>query len=376
MSLVAGTLIVRGIPHVEAAQTVRDGTLVVPLEMSGDRTAEPRIHMAFWSGGTPCDHRGAPLVQVVQSACRLDMGVGFPITHRLCSKPAGREFLDYHELVTTYVALITSHALRVDPGVTARVRREVVTVEDAESPFRYSDTASARIGTGALNRRFPASVGIIGLGGTGSYVLDLVAKTPVRTIHLFDDDAFLQHNAFRAPGAASVEELEAKRAKVDHFAATYSRMHTGIVPHRTKLGPENLDLLDAAGFVFICIDDGAAKGPIISRLERTGKSFVDVGLGLEMGPRGLFGTARITTSTPGMRDHVHEKARIPLGVDAQADVYATNIQVADLNALNAALAVLRWKRLIGFYADGGQEHHATYDVDGNHMNNVDRLGRP
>ena len=42
------------------------------------------------------------------------------------------------------------------------------------------DTASARAGLIGLNRKLVGeSVGIVGLGGTGSYVLDLVAKTPV-----------------------------------------------------------------------------------------------------------------------------------------------------------------------------------------------------
>ena len=57
-----------------------------------------------------------------------------------------------------------------------------------------------------------------------------------------------------------------------------------------------------------------------------------------------------------------------------ADLYASNIQVADLNMLGAAMAVIRWKRLIGFYADGGGEHHSTYDLDGNHLNNAERIG--
>ena len=32
------------------------------------------------------------------------------------------------------------------------------------------------------------------------------------------------------------------------------------------------------------------------------------------------------------------------------DDYSSNIQVADLNALNAILAIIRWKRYLGFYA--------------------------
>lgn len=33
------------------------------------------------------------------------------------------------------------------------------------------------------------------------------------------------------------------------------------------------------------------------------------------------------------------------------DDYDYNIQIADLNALNAALTVIKWKKLWGFYLD-------------------------
>lgn len=85
-------------------------------------------------------------------------------------------------------------------------------------------TATARAGVSGLSDRLEGgSVAIIGLGGTGSYVLDLVSKTPVAAIHLFDDDLFLQHKAFRAPGAGAGEDITARRTKVDHFANVYSR---------------------------------------------------------------------------------------------------------------------------------------------------------
>jgi hypothetical protein len=43
--------------------------------------------------------------------------------------------------------------------------------------------------------------------------------------------------------------------------------------------------------------------------------------------------------------------------------YERNIQVADLNALNAILAVMKWKKLCGFYHDFVQEHDSTYTVN-------------
>src|SRR5438445_712509 len=70
---------------------------------------------------------------------------------------------------------------------------------------------------------------IIGLGGTGSYILDLVAKTPVQAIHLYDGDVMLTHNAFRSPGAPTIEELEKRLRKVDYLEAKYDAMHRQVI---------------------------------------------------------------------------------------------------------------------------------------------------
>jgi hypothetical protein len=47
-------------------------------------------------------------------------------------------------------------------------------------------------------------------------------------------------------------------------------------------------------------------------------------------------------------------------------------RVADLNALNAAMAVIKWKKLLGFYHDFEHEHFSAYTVDGNRLSNEDR----
>ncbi len=77
------------------------------------------------------------------------------------------------------------------------------------SVFRYLDSASSRAGA------------IVGLGGTGSFILDLIAKTPIHEIHPYDADKLYTHNAFRGAPAASVEELDAAPAKVDHYQHTF-----------------------------------------------------------------------------------------------------------------------------------------------------------
>ena len=53
------------------------------------------------------------------------------------------------------------------------------------------------------------------------------------------------------------------------------------------------------------------------------------------------------------------------------DEYDRNIQIADLNALNAMLAVIRWKKLFGFYADTGHEHSSAMIVERNKIINDD-----
>ncbi|RYY38130.1 MAG: ThiF family adenylyltransferase, partial [Sphingomonadales bacterium] len=271
-------------------------------------------------------------------------------------------------LVTTYASLLTGHAQRLDSEATARTRRAVRS--DERGPFAYLDTASSRAGVAHLSERLAGgSVGILGLGGTGSHVLDLVAKTPVEAIHLYDHDFFLQHNAFRAPGAASVDDLTARRSKVDHFAQIYSRLHRGVFPHRVRLDTSNLHLLDRSDFLFICVDDAATRRLAAVYLESGGRSFIDVGLGLQLSGTGVFGLARVTLSTPGARRPEHRCAQKALDV---ADPYRTNVQVADLNALNAALAVIRWKRLRGFYAGGRGEGLSVYSIESNDIVNEDR----
>jgi hypothetical protein len=358
VALVDGLLVVRRIPYVDGSRTVKYGTLSIPLRMAGDVTVAPHRHDVWWSGSPPCTASGEPLPGISTGHAK---DIDGELLRSLCHQPSGREFMDYHELVTAYVAALSGQAMLLDPRCTARpggVMRE----HNAGSPFQYVDTASSRAGTERLASRFHGQkLAIVGLGGTGSYVLDLVAKTPVASIHLFDDDTFDQHNAFRAPGAASLEDLRLRRSKVDHWAAVYSQIHRGIVPHPERLQRGGLSVLDGMDFVFLCIDQIEPKQSICRRLERAGVRFIDTGIGLEVTADGVFGLLRVTTSTDSTR--AAALATIPGGSGGHDDPYQSNVQVADLNALAASLAVLRWKRLCGFYRNGADEHVSVFDVE-------------
>lgn len=362
-----GYLVMREVPYVDARREVRIGTLISSLTLAGDQTRTPDTHVVHWDGDFPCHADGSRIQGISHGAGAFDLGHGLKATHSFSSKPDGG-YIDYHHKMTSYANIIAGPAAVRKPGTTARAIREPEQEED--SVFKYVETASDRIGIGALTERLVNErVAIIGCGGTGGYILDFIAKTPVREIRIFDSDEFLTHNAFRAPGAPSLEELREAPKKVDYLKRIYSRMHRNIMAHDVALGADNLHLLDGVTFVFLSLDAGDAKRLIVEKLESIGAAFVDVGMGLELDEASLGGILRVTASTPEKRDHVPH--RISFVGGGAKDIYSSNIQVADLNALNAVLAVVKWKKIRGFYRDLEQEHHCTYTTDGNMLINGD-----
>ena len=115
-------------------------------------------------------------------------------------------------------------------------------------PTRWlrAETLSSRVHIGADNEKLEEQcVAIIGVGGTGSYVLDFVAKTRAKEIRVFDGDRFDTHNAFRSPGAWSLVELEAKKSKVANFVDIYGKLRRkGLTGSDKPLTAENLHLLE------------------------------------------------------------------------------------------------------------------------------------
>ena len=190
----------------------------------------------------------------------------------------------------------------IDPDVTAQTGLPIAATDGDKSTFHYIDTASSKAGIDLITNKLALDkVAIVGTGGTGSYVLDLVAKTPVEEIHLFDKDVFLSHNAFRAPGAAALDELRAQQSKVEYLKGIYSKMRKGIVAHNVAINEENVQLLEEMKFVFLCIDKAPVKKLIVGRLEEWGVPFIDVGIGIYNAEGSLGGAFRTTTSVPAAR---------------------------------------------------------------------------
>lgn len=371
VEIIDNHLAIRSVPYVDAERRVRRGVLMIALNLNVDVTTTPNTHVVMFAGEFPCDEHGKQLAKLRHGDSTVRLTETLVAKYSFSNKPP-EGYANYYDLMTAYIAIISGPAEVIDPDARARTW-QVIESSDPDSVFVYPDTASSRAGISAVTRKLETGpIAILGLGGTGSYVLDLVAKTPVSEIHLFDGDKFGQHNAFRSPGAPSVAELKAMPFKVDHFASIYSRMRRRIIPHPTHILTSNLSLLEGMAFVFICMDAGDSKKAVVETLERLGIPLIDVGMGVELSEDdSLRGIVRVTTSTNDMRDHVRQHQRISFQGDGN-DVYARNIQIADLNALNAALAVIKWKKLCGFYADIDKEHFCAYTIDGNAVLNEDK----
>ena len=148
------------------------------------------------------------------------------------------------------------------------------------------------------------------------------------------------------------------------------------MPHNEYVTDENIGQLVGFDFVFLCVDKGSARKLISEFLQAQQISFVDVGMELLMGPeaQNLIGTCRVTMSTPAKSDHFPK--HVPMANDVTDDLYRKNIQIADMNALNAALAVIKWKRFCGFYQDLFQVHHTTYSINSQSLTRDEMVGIP
>ncbi len=365
---VANHLIVEGIPSVNSKGEVAYGDLYTPLEIDAAGKVRNPVanHQCWWIGrDPPCDYTGRVMEELIANKGPEDKGDGIKtrvgMSRKLKSGNSQIPYPDYYKKLTTYIALIWSPAVQVDPTCTPKLNKPVQAVVEAQaSVFHYPDMATTRAGLGAATAKLlVGKVAIIGLGGTGSYILDLLAKTPVGEIHLFDGDDFELHNAFRAPGAPAKEDLTNPK-KVDWFGAIYNRMRKGIVRHPYHMLALHLVELRDMNFVFLAIDDPKAKKVIVDFLLAEKISFIDVGMDVSLDRDvALRGQVRVTVATPDVNAHIEQVVSFADG--PENNIYR-NIQAVDLNMLNAALAVVRWKKWLGFYGDDANEYHSLYNI--------------
>lgn len=365
MVLESGHLVVRRLPYVGPSGLRKDGRLVLPVTYSGGVVTDASgDHRIWFAGEEPRDEVGTALGSGGQNH---GFGANENADYMLSFKPPSGAYVSLSEKIRQYARILLNSARTVDASVTDAPGGCFQVVPD-DLPLVYPDTNTTRAGLTNLNNLYRGhTVAIVGVGGTGSFILDHVAKTWVDRIILIDGDQFEIHNAYRAPGAAAEETVRSKPNKAEHFAREYSRMHAGITAHPVSLAADNLNLLEGATFVFLAAADAEARPEIMHWLRCQGVPFIDVGMSFREGEGGLTGMAKVTAHLPGSEIALPTSPAVPPGEDD----YSSNVQVAELNALNAALAVIRWKRYLGFYATHTASSQTVYKLYLNEMRNGD-----
>lgn len=373
MEVCDGWLIIHHIPYLNSAKEIKEGTLLMKLCISGNHTIKPQDHTAYWIGKWPCDVSGNKLKGLVNGPNKTTVCKKYVSDYYFSCHAESRDFPpdgnypDYAAKVEYYFDVIAAPALNLDSDAWKRINKPVVT-KSSDSPLQYMDTNASRAGITVLSEKFKGlRIAIIGLGGTGSYLLDFLAKTPVAEIHLFDSDVINTHNAFRAPGAMSEEELSEAPSKVSHYANIYSNMHKGIVPHDMMITSENVTILDHMDYVFFSLDRVKPKNMIARHLLSKQIPFIDSGLGIDVQQDGkLSGILQVSLGTS---EHYSHLSRAFGDERADEDMYASDIQIAELNALAATLSIIRWKKMLGFYADITHEYFSVYGINDNVIEN-------
>jgi hypothetical protein len=347
---VGGYFVLYGLPYLNERGGLEHGDWVSPVDITKDWVLDPpKDHQAWFRGGRPHDQKGRQL-RIGGGPNRIKVTEGFETDHSFSYKLQGesgqaRSYRSFEEKVRTYVDTITAPAMSAFPEATP-LRAIAIKAAQQGTPLRYPDTLSSRYHMNDLSLLLrDKKVAIIGLGGTGSYILDFISRTHLAQISLFDDDRVHVHTIFRFPGFIP---RAIGAFKVDALAQQYGNWHTGIKPELERVTEQNIERLREFNFVFIALDHGPSRLLIADWLSANGIAFVDCGMGLNRAPVGLNGVVRITGVDRAAYERTARTAYLP-GDDPEGGEYRRQGQIAELNALNAALAVVRFKQHFNIY---------------------------
>src|SRR5690242_13854492 len=115
-----GLLIVHQIPYVNSKGEIAYGKLVSELELSSTtQTGPPKTHVINFSGEFPCFPDGTPITALKHGAEIKEITKGITVNFSFSNKP-GRDYVDYHEKISSYATIISAPAQAIDENVTEK----------------------------------------------------------------------------------------------------------------------------------------------------------------------------------------------------------------------------------------------------------------
>lgn len=363
ISIDSNYLIVRDIPYIDSNKALQSGAIVTKLVFTDLEHVIQEDHQIFFCGSHPCQLDGSNIRNMGGGPTSLQLVSTDVIVQRSFSNKPVNGFIDFFEKIESYVTIISGPAIEL-----YNVTPYTFNVYDNnfESIFKVRDTLTSRAEIGDITMKFEEDViAIIGLGGTGSYLLDFLVKTPVKEIRAFDLDLFHVHNAFRSPGKLMKEELG--KRKTDVYQQRYEEFRFGVNCKSKFIISDSFEDMENVSFAFVCVDKGSSRKGIFDLLIKMRIPFIDVGMGLDKLRGTISGTIRTTYFDPEIAEELLYKKQAPMS-DLSNDVYKTNIQISELNALNACLAIFKYKQIKGFYSDDSSYQNMLLTLDNLHLN--------
>lgn len=355
-------LIVRDIPYLDADHALQWGAIVTKLEFIDKEKVVQDDHQIYFAGSHPHQLDGIAIANLGGGEAKIPLSEAHSdvvVQRSFSNKPKETgKFADFFEKIESYVSIISGPAIELHDVNPYTFRCDETFHLD--SIFKFHDTLTTRADIGDLNSVFSNEVvAIIGLGGTGSYLLDFLVKSPVAEVRGFDGDGFHVHNAFRSPGRLDEGELGLKKADV--YRGRYENFRHGLNLEATYIDEASAEALTGVTFAFVCIDKGSARALIFDLLIELGIPFIDVGMGLKRKDGPLSGMMRVTYFSLEDGKHMRERGLAELS-DAPDNLYRANIQIGELNALNASLALIKYKQIRGFYASDEASNHLLFSI--------------
>ena len=363
ISITGNYLVVQNVFYLNSQKELCKGALISVF--TGTERIQMQDHQMYFCGSHPflVDGNSIPGLGggTLDPKLKVDeLIVERSFSHKKAPNGIMRDYLDWYEKIIEYVGVICAPAMDIY-GEKASPFRYSEFSDHKDPIFNFRDTLTSRAFIGDLTQRFENEViGIIGLGGTGSYILDFIVKTRVKEIRGFDVDLFYAHNAFRSPGKTLETELEESKAKV--YQERYQNFRTGIYLCKKNIVEGCEEDLKGCTFVFVSVDKGEARKVIFEILEKLKIPFIDVGMGLNRNNDVIGGQIRTTYFDSENTAKVISENWAPL-TDSPDHVYRRNIQIAELNALNACIAVIKYKKLVGFYAQDETSYNIGWNID-------------
>jgi hypothetical protein len=352
-----GYLVIRDIPYLDEGANLQIGGIVMLISDIDGKLIKPHDHQIYFAGSHPHEIDGTPMKGLgggpatITLTASPDIVVERSFSNKLEENRAMRDYRDFFEKTEHYVNIISGPARKKYNATPYTFR--LIEGTPSRSVFKFRDTLTSRAQIVDLSRKFEDDIiAIIGLGGTGSYVLDFLVKTPVKEIRGFDFDDYHVHTAYRSPGRLidTTEIKELGKSKAEIYLSRYENFRTGISMHSKYIGADSFENLKGVTFAFVCVDKGKSRAGIFDLLISNGIPFIDVGMGLNRAGGPIDGALRATYYSVKDAQRLCDLNLAEL-VDDPADEYRVHIQTAELNALNAALAVIKFKQIRGFYSD-------------------------